>query len=171
MGFVNGSNLLPLAAIALSILSLAVLSIWIRLISRRHKETHELIKELFKGKKHPDLEELLISHEKNIKILDRDIQELYNISNQINDLALSGIHKFSSIRFNPFKDLGGDQSFSIALLNGKNDGMVITSLYTREGTRVYSKSISNGESEKHPLTEEERQAVKSAASQAKKTLK
>lgn len=171
MGFLTDPKTLSTIAAAIALLALAGLSVWISQVSRKANEAHSLMKELFKGKSHPDLEELLLNHERNIKILDRDIQELYNISNQINSLALSGIHKFASVRFNPFKDLGGDQSFSIALLNGKNDGIVITSLYTREGTRVYSKSIAGGESEKHPLTEEERQAVKLAASQGKKAIK
>jgi hypothetical protein len=65
-------------------------------------------------------------------------------------------------RFNPFKEVGGDQSFSVALLNGKNNGLVISSLYTREGTRIYAKAITNGLSEKHPLTEEEEEIIKLA---------
>jgi hypothetical protein len=115
------------------------------------------------------IEESLARNAKLIKALDKDVQELYNISNQINNLSLRGLHKVAMIRFNPFKDLGGDQSFSIALLNGKNNGLVISSLHTREGTRVYSKAIASGKSEKYPLTEEEEEAVKKAiASEAKK---
>ena len=106
-----------------------------------------------------NIEELILAHSKNLKLLDKDIQELYNISNQINALASRGLHKFGLIRFNPFKDVGGDQSFSLALLNGKNDGVTISSLFTREGARIYSKSIVNGVSEKHPLTEEEKEAI------------
>ena len=110
------------------------------------------------------IEESLAHHTKQIKILDKDVQELYNISNQINNLSLRGLHKVAMIRFNPFKDLGGDQSFSIALLNGKNNGIIISSLHMREGTRVYSKAITSGKSEKYPLTEEEERVVKDAMS-------
>lgn len=106
-----------------------------------------------------NIEELILAHSKNLKLLDKDIQELYNISNQINNLAGRGLHKFGLIRFNPFKDVGGDQSFSLALLNGKNDGVTISSLFTREGARIYSKSIIGGISQKHPLTEEEKEAI------------
>jgi uncharacterized glyoxalase superfamily protein PhnB len=66
------------------------------------------------------------------------------------------------VRFNPFNDMGGDQSFAMALLNGKNNGLVISSLYTKEGTRVFSKAIKAGKTEKHPLTEEEEEAIKIA---------
>lgn len=116
------------------------------------------------------IEGSLAKHDKLLKSLDKDVQELYNISNQINNLSLRGLHKVAMIRFNPFKDLGGDQSFSIALLNGKNNGLVLSSLHTREGTRVYSKTITSGKSEKHPLTEEEVQAVKNAMTQESKKI-
>jgi hypothetical protein len=77
-------------------------------------------------------------------------------------LGQKSIHKVGIIRFNPFKDIGGDQSFALALLDGKNSGIVISSLHTREGTRIYSKPIIKGESEKYTLTEEEKQAIKTA---------
>lgn len=113
--------------------------------------------------KNPEhIETIFSQHAKNLKQLDKDIQELYNISNQIHLLSHRSLHKIGMIRFNPFKDVGGDQSFAIALLNGKNNGIVISSLYTKEGTRVYSKSIAGGKSEKYPLTEEEEQAIKIA---------
>lgn len=117
---------------------------------------------MFSGNKVTNLEELLLTQAKSIQILDKDIQELYDISNQINQLSAKGLHKVGMIRFNPFKDVGGDQSFAVALLNGKGNGITISSLYSREGTRIYSKSISAGESEKYPLTEEEKEAIKMA---------
>jgi hypothetical protein len=67
------------------------------------------------------------------------------------------------LRYNPFDNVGGDQSFSIALLDANNNGFVITSLYAREGTRVFAKPIKNGESE-FPLSEEEKEAINRAIS-------
>jgi hypothetical protein len=126
-------------------------------------------KTIFAGNKATNLEEVILQQAKNLKTLDKDIQELYNISNQINSLSFRGLHKIGMLRFNPFKEVGGDQSFAIALLNGKNNGLTLSSLYTREGTRIYAKSIEAGKSEKHPLTEEEEQAIKIAmASEPKK---
>lgn len=116
------------------------------------------------------LEEIIAKQGQTIKELDKDILELFNISNQINEMAFRGLHKVGVVRFNPFKEVGGDQSFAIALLNGKNSGIVISSLFTREGTRIYSKSILSGKSEKHPLTEEEEQAIKIAISKENKKI-
>lgn len=122
---------------------------------------------LFSGKQATDLETIILEQSKEIKALDKEIQELFEISNKINKLAFKGIHKVGLIRFNPFKDIGGDQSFAIALLDGSETGIVISSLHTREGTRVYSKPVIKGESKRYTLTEEEKQAIKNATTTAK----
>ncbi len=110
---------------------------------------------------------MLLAQAKTLRILDKDIQELYNISNQINNLSFRSLHKIGLVRFNPFKDVGGNQSFSLALLNGKNDGLTISSLFTREGAHIYFKSITAGESQKYPLTKEERKAIQKAIQKKK----
>jgi len=73
------------------------------------------------------------------------------------------IQKVGIIRYNPFSNTGSDLSFSIALLNGKNNGIVITSLYSREGNRVYGKAVESGKSE-YSLSKEEEKAIKKAIS-------
>src|SRR3990172_1292347 len=144
--------------------------LWTLLLQISVRRLKKKIGEFNLGSEGEKIEKTLESQARAIKTLDKDIQELFNISNQINSLALRGLHKVAMIRFNPFKDLGGDQGFSIALLNGKNNGIVISSLHTRGGTRVYSKAIANGKSEKYPLTEEEEQVVKIAMNQKEKKI-
>lgn len=140
-------------------LALLAWALWLSIaLSRLRKD----ISTLFAGKKGVDLEHLLLGQIKDIKSLDQEIQELYEISNRLRELALKSIHKVSLLRFNPFKEVGGNQSFSLALLDGKNDGMVISSLHTREGTRVYAKPIASGEANGFPLTDEEKQVIKEA---------
>lgn len=117
---------------------------------------------LFSGKQAVDLEAVILAHTKEILALDKEIQDLFEISNKLHALGQRSIHKVGIIRFNPFKDIGGDQSFALALLDGKDSGIVLSSLHTREGTRIYSKPIVKGESEKYALTEEEKQAIKEA---------
>ena len=126
------------------------------------KKTKKNLKIFFAGKEAQDLESVLLAQTKEISQLDKEIQELFEISNRLHALGQKSIHKVGIIRFNPFKDIGGDQSFALALLDGKNSGIVISSLHTREGTRIYSKPIIKSESEKYTLTEEEKQAIKTA---------
>ncbi|MFA6047495.1 MAG: DUF4446 family protein [Parcubacteria group bacterium] len=141
---------------------LIILFIWNIILQVKLKRLAKKNEEFFSGGKTGNLEELLLSQGKAIKTLDHDIQELFNISNQINNLASRGLFKVGIVRFNPFRDVGGDQSFAIALLNGKNTGLTISSLYSREGTRIYCKNITDGQSEKYPLTDEEKEAIKIA---------
>jgi hypothetical protein len=138
---------------------LLIWNIFLQLNIGRIKKNQQ---QLFSGKEGVNLEDVILGHTNNLKELDRDIQDLYGISNQINDLANRSVHKVGVVRFNPFKDLGGDQSFSIALLDGQSNGVVVSSLHTREGNRVYAKKIEKGKTVKHPLTEEEVDAIKRA---------
>lgn len=62
-------------------------------------------------------------------------------------------------RYNPFNDVGGDQSFILCLLDKNNTGVIITSLHTRDTTRVYAKAITNGNFEPETLSKEERRAL------------
>lgn len=149
--------------IALSGVFLALLSlIFILIIFLQLRKLRKNQEKLFSGKEAKDLESIILAQTKEISELDKEIQELFEISNKIHALTQRSIHKVGIIRFNPFKDIGGDQSFALALLDGKNSGIVMSSLHTREGTRMYSKPIEKGESEKYTLTEEEKQAIKTA---------
>ncbi len=64
-------------------------------------------------------------------------------------------------RFNPFGDTGGDQSFILSIMDGNRDGVVITSLHSRENTRFYVKSVSAGSGVEHQLSKEEQKVVNS----------
>ena len=58
------------------------------------------------------------------------------------------------MRFNPFKDVGGTQSFAVAIVNEEGDGVVFSSLYSRDRMSVFAKPISKGTSDVELTTEE-----------------
>lgn len=124
---------------------------------------------LFEGKNAQSLENVIMKQSEDMGIMDKEIQELFEISNRIHRLAQRSIHKVGVIRYNPFKEVGSNQSFAIALLDSKNSGTIISSLHTREGSRVYAKPIENGDSKLYPLTEEEKQAITLAQKQIPQT--
>ena len=110
-----------------------------------------------KDREPKNLEEVLAQFKElkeNFEKISREL-EILKKENKFN------VQKVGLIRFNPFKEIGGNQSFSLALLDGNENGVVITSLYTREGNRVYGKPIENGKS-LHLLSEEENQAIEKA---------
>ena len=134
---------------------------WNIFLQFRLERTRQRIKIFFRGRKTKDLEEVIAEQVKRMKNMEGDIKELFKWNEKLQKIADISIQRVGVVRFNPFKDVGGDQSFSIALLDKNNDGIVISSLYSREGTRVYAKPIKNGTSEYH-LSEEEEKAIERA---------
>ena len=155
--FINSNLILILLLIGIFGGILLAFNIFIFLKIKRINKKSEIF---FSGKRGKDLESVINSQNKDIRNLDKEIEELFKASEEIYKLSFKGIHKVGVVRFNPFKDIGGNQSFSISLLNGDNSGLVLSSLHTREGTRIFSKPIIKGKSEKFPLTKEEEQVIK-----------
>lgn len=140
-----------------------VLLAWNVFLQVRLEKTRKRIKIFFEGRKTKDLEEVIAEQLKRTKKTESDIEKLFKWNEDLQKIADISIQKVGVIRFNPFKDTGGDQSFAIALLDKDNSGLVISSLYSREGTRVYTKPVEKGESSYH-LSEEEKQAIQKAIS-------
>ncbi len=105
----------------------------------------------------PGAEELIA----RIEEMEKEVEKTREEISSLREKQQSALQNFSVIRFNPFSDRGGDQSFSIALLDKEKNGVIITSYYSKEGNRVYSKFLKRGESE-HPLSKEEEEAIKKA---------
>lgn len=76
----------------------------------------------------------------------------------LESISRVSVQKMGFLRFNPFQDTGGDQSFVLVLLDRGHNGVVVSSLYSREGMRLYAKEISGGKS-KQPLSEEEKKVL------------
>ncbi len=124
-------------------------------------QTTKKIRLMFKGKEVADLEGVIFEQIKRLRQNEKNLKELEKFCKNLEKIAQKSIQKTGVVRFNPFKDMGGDQSFSIALLDAQDSGLVISSLFTREGTRIYTKPIEQGSS-KYPLTEEEKEAIEQA---------
>ena len=134
------------------------------------KRLQRLLSIFLSGKDGRDLETVLLETRETVRGLDEEIQELFTISNGLHQLSLKSLHKTAVMRFNPFKEVGGNQSYAVALLNGKNSGVVFSSLHTREGARAYAKPVKNGSADGFPFTEEEKAVIHEAtlSSQDKK---
>lgn len=76
-----------------------------------------------------------------------------------NQLPQSNNLKINVTRFNPFNDLGGDQSFILTILDQNDTGAIITSLHNRDITRIYAKAIKNGEGDNITLSKDEKSAI------------
>lgn len=117
---------------------------------------------LLKGKEGLDLEKALDNQLKRIDQLDAKSTGLEESYQKLATSSSLASQKISIVRFNPFGDTGGDQSFALAVLDAHESGYVLTSIHGREGTRVYVKPVDNGQS-KYTLSEEEKKALKQAS--------
>jgi hypothetical protein len=153
MNILNNNLILIILAI------LAIVDVVLIFLSLK---TRKKIKIFMKGGKVMDIEEVVTEQTKIIKEAKNDIKKLSDWNERLQKISDISITKVGVVRFNPFKDTGGDQSFAVALLDSNNNGLVISSLYSREGTRIYTKPIEAGKSNGYNLSEEEEQAINKA---------
>ncbi len=110
-----------------------------------------------KSKKPKNLKELV---SKLSEIEEKVNKNTEKIEKNKKDLKLT-IQKIGITRYNPFKETGGDQSFSIALLDNSDNGILLSSLYSKERNRIFAKPIKDGHS-KYKLSEEEQNTINKA---------
>lgn len=108
------------------------------------------------------LERTLAAHLARVESVDQRMIQLTDAYERLTLTSGLASQKISIVRFNPFGDTGGDQSFTLAVLDSHDSGYVLTSIHGREGTRVYVKPVDYGES-KYTLSVEEQQALSQAA--------
>lgn len=99
----------------------------------------------------------------------KDIDLLRAYCDRIDEEGRFHIQKVGLLRFNPFKDTGGDQSFILSLVDRNNTGVIISGLYSRSGLRWYAKKVENGKGVEHELSAEEKKALKDTAMIDKKS--
>ena len=94
------------------------------------------------------------------KVEKQNAEILGNSSELSNELEKC-IQKIGIIRYNAFKDTGSDLSFALAMLDDKNNGVVLNGIYSREMSNIYAKPVENGKSS-YTLSEEEKMAIDKA---------
>lgn len=117
---------------------------------------------LTKGVNTKTLQEVLMAL---LKKQDHSAEDIETIKKEISWLQSDGtlhLQRLGIVRFNPFSDTGGSQSFTLSILDGQDNGIVMTSLYARTGNRWYIKHIKQGVSPDVELSKEEQLAIKKA---------
>jgi len=119
------------------------------------------MRKIFKGKKANNLEETIISLINELKNLEKSKDNIIADVEGIEKRLQKSIQGVGIVRFKPFRDSGGNQSFSIVLINEKGDGIVLSSLYAREKVSLFAKPLKNCKSD-YDLTNEEKEALREA---------
>jgi hypothetical protein len=148
-----GSALLGLGAI-----------IWLILVQVRLNRAMRQYQTLVSGTSAGNLEKVLNDHITEVHQATTQLEELDDRTKTMDKTLRHSMQWLGIVRFNPFRDTGGDQSFAIALVDGHGNGVVISSLHARDGTRVYAKPLRRWEST-YTLTDEEKEAIARAYQQ------
>jgi hypothetical protein len=123
--------------------------------------TEKRLKRFFIGKKAKDLEDTIAALGDDVVKLKFAKEKAEKEILEINQKLRKSIRGVETVRFNPFPDQGSNQSFAIGMLNEDGDGVVVSSLYSRERMSVFAKPVKNGKSE-YELTTEEKDVLKKA---------
>ena len=135
--------------VAILILLLAIL-----VLLRRTSRLNRRLGSLTQGSDAQSLEAVLGSHLERVRQVVADVGRVEARTAIVERDLQGSFGRVGLVRFNPFEETGGNQSFALALLDGHGDGFVVSSLHARAGTRVYAKAIANGASETALSTEE-----------------
>ena len=118
-------------------------------------------KKFMRGVDNKNIEQLVVGYLENVDKVKEDTEKMKSKIENMDSKVKSCIQKYSMIRYRAFEDVGSDLSFSVALLDGNNDGVLITGIYGRNESTTYAKPIDKGLS-RYDLSEEEQQVLENA---------
>ncbi len=147
-----------MVALGVGVLLLLVLAI---VLVRRIARLRRRLDGLTRGETGRSLEAILDAHLDKVFQVSRELDELAARASTVEATTRGSFQRIGLVRFNPFEETGGNQSFALALLDGNGHGVVLTSLHARAGTRVYAKALTAGRSDA-ALSAEESDAVRQA---------
>ena len=145
-------------ALAVVILGLIVI---ILVLIRRTSRLDRRIALLTAGGDGTSLEATLEAHIDKVYAMAREVDELEVRTAVLERAGEFAFQRLGLVRYNPFEDTGGNQSFALALMDRHGDGFIVSSLHTRAATRVYGKAIAQGKAE-GALSAEEAEALRIA---------
>ncbi|WP_461207550.1 DUF4446 family protein [Clostridium sp. DL1XJH146] len=156
------SNLLVfICGMIITILILVLISI---IILIRLNKINKRYKKLTRGIEKKSIADIVEKYYEKVEENEERIQYLETETTRLEEKFLNSIQKVSLKRYRAFEDVGSDLSFSLALLDKKDNGVVISSLYNRNESTVYAKAINDGKS-KYKLLEEEKDVLQNVLNQ------
>ncbi len=130
-------------------------------LARRTRSIDARLRGLTRGGDGRSLEAVLDAHLDRVDAVARQLDALTARATVLEGTQRKAFQRVGLVRYNPFEETGGNQSFALALLDAAGDGWVLSSLHARSGTRVYAKGITAGRADAG-LSEEETAAIAQA---------
>lgn len=144
-----------LGLLALSILSIIILSVILYKLNKRINK--------FMGTKSTrhNIEDILADYYAYVEAVDSKYEKATRDINVLYERMKPCIQKVGIVRYNPFDNMGGDLSYALALLDENNNGIIINTIFSRDGSHTYCKPVENGKSA-YSLSYEDETALKKA---------
>jgi len=144
----------------LVLIIVVLLAVWVGVLSYVLYRNQKLFRRLVHHSKGENLDSSLSELINIIDQYSKDQQQVVKRIDELNQDAKFHLQKVKIVRYNPFGDTGGDQSFVLTLLDSTQNGVVLTSLHSRGQTRWYAKNVKAGKGIEHELSKEEINALK-----------
>ena len=143
------------------VIAVVVLALWVAWLQRSEALLRRRLRRVIGDAEGSGLDEILDRHLRRLDDIGQRVDALNKLHQELERLSQRTIQRVGVVRFNPFADTGGDQSFAIALLDAEGNGIVLSSLHSRTDTRVFAKQVQSGRS-RHALSDEEQDAIRKA---------
>lgn len=157
MDIIKGDFFL-LGWVIITIILVLLVIILMAKLSSLNKKYKKFLEKLGNGN---NIEEDLETYMYRVEKVEKQNAEIANYVKTLDEDLTRCIQKVGIVRYNAFKDTGSDLSFTLALLDEHNDGVVLNGIYSREMSNIYAKPVKNGESS-YTMSEEEKMAVQKA---------
>jgi Protein of unknown function (DUF4446) len=157
------SEMLGTAALGVAVLLGALVIVLVVRLGRVERQLRALTRGAGPGSASLSLGEVIARQGERLEAVREQTEALRLTVSALDASVTSSVQKVGLVRFNPFQETGGDQSFALALLDKRGDGVVISSLHSRTSTRFYARPI-KASAAQSSLSEEEAEAVQQAMS-------
>jgi Protein of unknown function (DUF4446) len=147
------ATLTPVLIVLLGVCLVGLALLWRRLGSLQGR-----LERVTRGEDGQSLQGVLETHLGRVVEVQAEIIQLVRRTDRLEVDGRRAFQRIGLVRFNPFEDTGGNQSFALALLDAEEDGIVISSLHSRGSTRIYAKAVAAGRPEA-ALSDEETEAL------------
>jgi hypothetical protein len=148
-------------ALAIAFATLAALGGWLAKESSANRKVRRRWRELLQAPGGASLEETLETHLEERRRILSELRALQDRVRVLEDKMRVDKRHLGIVRYDAFDDVGGEQSFALALYDDEGDGVVLTSLVGRTDCRVYAKALRKGRSDR-TLSQEEQRAIREA---------
>lgn len=151
------------------VLAVVLLALWVLRTHMKARRVDSRLDDLFGGVTSETTAQMLAEYLVSVRSTAAAVSRIKEDHDRLVTLMPEVVRHVGLIRFSPFHDTGGDQSFALAILDGRGDGVVVTGLHSRSDSRLYAKPIEGGASS-YSLTPEERQAMSQAMRSDRETV-